>query len=146
MAHLSETRLLVLQGLRLKGFGEPPAIGAAVGLDETVVEEHLAKLQAEELVLRRDGRLSGWALTRDGRAEQERLVTEELVELGLVAEVRHAYERFLALNQGMLAACTDWQVRAEAPNDHTDAAYDNAVDRTFMNGLQRALGFFSQSR
>jgi hypothetical protein len=68
VARPSDPVFLVLHGLRLRGFGEPPAIGAVVGLDADTVAEHLADLHAQELVLRRDGRLAGWALTPSGRS------------------------------------------------------------------------------
>lgn len=127
MAHPSDPGFLVLHGLRLRGFGEPPAIAAVVGLDEATVEEHLAKHQAAELVLRRDGRLAGWALTRAGRDEQERLAAAEAEEAGITEAIRDAYRHFLSLNGRLLGLCTDWQVRGAAPNDHADAAYDEAV-------------------
>ena len=128
MGRASDTRFLVLHGLRLKGFGEPPAIAAAVGLDAATVEEHLAKLQAEELAVRREGRLAGWSLTRAGRAEQQQLAADDLAATSTTELVADAYRRFLALNAGMLAVCTDWQVRdGTTPNDHTDPAYDDAV-------------------
>jgi len=127
VAHPSDPGFLVLHGLRLKGFGEPPAVAAVVGLDEGTVEEQLAKHQAAELVLRRDGRLAGWALTRAGRAEQQRLAALEAEEAGLTESIRAAYQHFLSLNGRLLGICTDWQVRGQAPNDHTDAAYDAAV-------------------
>lgn len=127
MAHRSDRRFLVLHGLRLKGFGEAPAVAAVVGLDVDAVDEWLAKLQAEDLVLRREGRLTGWSLTPAGRAEQQRLAAEDAEEAGATAIVRRAYERFLALNGRLLGVCTDWQVRGEVPNDHADPAYDGAV-------------------
>lgn len=127
MGHLSDPRFLVLHGLRLKGFGEPPAIGAAVGLDAHLVEKQLPDLQEDELVVRRDGRLAGWALTREGRAEQQRLAADELAGTGTTDGVRAAYERFLGVNGELLAVCTDWQVRAGALNDHSDATYDHEV-------------------
>jgi hypothetical protein len=127
MAHPSEERFLVLHGLRMRGFGEPGPIAAVVGLDEDVVADNLAKLQAEDLVLRRDGRLAGWALNPLGREEQERLAQLDLAAAGAGAVVREGYERFLAVNAELLGVCTDWQVRDGAPNDHTDAAYDAAV-------------------
>ena len=127
MAPSSDPRFLVLHGVRLKGFGEPPAIAAVVGLDEATVEEHLDKLQADELVLRRDGRLPGWALTPAGRVEQQRLAAADAEAAGATDVVRDAYERFLSLNGRLLSVCTDWQVRGEAPNDHADAGYDTAV-------------------
>jgi hypothetical protein len=127
MAHGSNVRFLVLHGLRLKGFGEPPAIGAAVGLAADAVEAALPGLRDQGLVLRRDGRLAGWALTKEGRAEQQRLAAEDLVTSGANAAVRAGYEQFLIQNGHLLGVCTDWQVRDESPNDHTDAAYDRAV-------------------
>ena len=127
MAHRSEDRFLVLHGLRLRGFGEPGPIAAVVGLDAQTVADHLAKLQAEELVLRRDGRLAGWALTPVGRSEQERLAQDDLAAAGAEAVVRRGYEEFLRSNVELLGVCTDWQVRGGVPNDHTDAAYDGTV-------------------
>ena len=127
MAQPSDPRFLVLHGLRMKGFGEPPAIGAAVGLDAATVEEHLAKLQVEDLVLRREGRLAGWALTPAGRVEQQQLAAADAAAAGATEVVRDAYERFLSVNAGLLAVCTDWQVRGDTPNDHSDAAYDATV-------------------
>jgi hypothetical protein len=127
MPPASDVRFLVLHGLRLKGFGEAPGIADVVGLDAATVEEHLAKLQAEDLVLRRDGRLAGWSLTAAGRAEQQRLAADDAASAGATEAIRAAYERFLALNKELLGVCTDWQVKDEAPNDHADAEYDAAV-------------------
>ena len=127
MGHASETRFLVLHGLRLKGFGEAPAVAAAVGLDDATVDDHLAKLQAEELVLRRDGRLSGWTLTPSGRGEQQRLAGDELDATATRATVHDGYQRFLALNAHLLGICTAWQLQGEALYDHSDLAYDAEV-------------------
>jgi hypothetical protein len=127
VAHASDVRFLVLHGLRLKGFGEPPAIGGVVGLDASVVEDHLGKLQIDELVLRRDGRLAGWSLTPAGRLEQQRLAAEDAAAAGATSAVREGYERFLKLNGRLLGVCTDWQVRGDVPNDHTHPAYDAEV-------------------
>jgi hypothetical protein len=127
MAHHSEERFLVLHGLRLRGFGEPGPIAAVVGLDEQRVVDHLAKLQVEELVLRRDGRLAGWALTPLGRAEQEQLARLDLGAAGAADVVRDGYQRFVASNTELLGVCTDWQVRSGVPNDHADPAYDASV-------------------
>jgi hypothetical protein len=127
MGHRSDTRFLVLHGVRLKGFSEPAAIAAAVGLDEVTVSEHLAKLQIDELVLRRDGRLSGWTLTQAGRVEQQRLATADLAASGALEAIRAAYERFLAMNADFKVLCTDWQVRDGEIYDHADAAYNAGI-------------------
>jgi pyruvate,orthophosphate dikinase len=115
--------------VRLKGFGEPDAIGAIVGLDADQVEKHLAGLLAEELVLHRDGpRLTGWGPTAAGRAEQEHLLAEELDESGSRLAIAAAYQSFLTLNAPLLEICTAWQMKDESTlNDHADAAYDAAV-------------------
>jgi len=127
--HASDTRLLVLHGVRLKGFGEPDAIGAIVGLEADEVAKHLDGLLVEELVLRRDGpRLAGWGPTAAGRAEQERLLAEELDTSGARADVHAAYQRFLALNAPLLEICTAWQMKDESTiNDHGDSGYDQGV-------------------
>jgi hypothetical protein len=131
MAHASETRLLVLHGLRLKGFGEAAAVGALVGLDPAEVDAHLQSCRSSELVLYREGRLTGWALTPGGRDEQERLLKAELAACGAREVVDNAYHRFLALNHDLLEVCTSWQMTDEATlNDHTDATYDaRVIDR-----------------
>nr|MDQ3294535.1 MarR family transcriptional regulator [Actinomycetota bacterium] len=127
MGHRSDTRFLVLHGLRLKGFGEPPAIAAAVGLDDSAVTEHLAKLAADDLVLHRDGRLTGWTLTAAGRAEQQRLAAADLEASGALADIRAVYKRFLAMNQDFKVLCTDWQVRDGELYDHADDAYNTTI-------------------
>jgi len=46
----------------------------------------------------------------------------------LEQSVDRAYTRFLALNQELIRACNDWQVRpGGVPNDHRDPTYDWAV-------------------
>ena len=40
------------------------------------------------------------------------------------AGLKSHYHRFLELNEVFKQLCTDWQVRGDAQNDHTDAAYD----------------------
>ena len=131
MPHDSALDVMVLQGLRLKGFAEVPALADLLGQPESDVLDQLEKAAADELVVHREGRLSGWTLTPEGRAANERLLAEELDRLGFRDVVERAYERFLALNPEMLATCTRWQVRqddgAQTINDHSDPAYDAAV-------------------
>ncbi len=128
MTRPSEPRLLVLHGLRLKGFAMPEDVAAAVDVDTAVVETELASLQDAELVLFREGRLTGWALTAAGRAEQERLLGEELEASGGREVVTTAYKRFLDLNPELLGVCTAWQMKDESTlNAHDDPAYDGRV-------------------
>jgi hypothetical protein len=131
VATRSEPRFLVLHGLRLKGFAEAGPVADSSGLDAGEVEGHLQALAGEGLVARRDGRVSGWSLTPDGRGEHRRLVGEELDASGAKAVVDDAYRRFLALNPELLAVCTAWQLRPEGEasvvNDHSDPDHDRLV-------------------
>jgi DNA-binding MarR family transcriptional regulator len=124
----SDTRLLVLHGLRLKGFAGVEDVAEVTSVTTADVNRHLDELQVDELVLYRDGRLTGWALTPAGRAEHERLLAEELDALGCRAVVEDAYGRFLELNPDLLTVCTAWQMKDESTmNAHDDEDYDRGV-------------------
>ena len=131
MSTPSEPRTLVMHGLRLKGFAEPAGVGEAVGVPESDAKPVLDQLVTEGLATYRDGKLSGFSLTKDGRVEHARLLSEELDRTGTRAAVDDAYRRFLQLNTELLGVCTEWQLRDVAGqstvNDHSDAAYDAAV-------------------
>jgi hypothetical protein len=124
-------RLLVLHGVRLKGFAEAVAVADLWRLDVDEVDNELKELADEGLVQRRDGRVSGWSLTPEGRNEHGRMVAAELDEAGARAKVDAAYQGFRQVNPELLATCTAWQLRAtetgQAVNDHTDPAYDSSV-------------------
>ncbi|MEY2430556.1 MAG: hypothetical protein QOC92_281 [Acidimicrobiaceae bacterium] len=128
MADRSEPRLLVLHGLRLKGFAEVADLADLVRLEPAEVVAQLEELRGDELVLYREGRLTGWALTPAGRQAQEALLRSELAACGARDAIFDAYKRFLDLNTDLLAVCTAWQMKDEATiNDHTDAVYDKSV-------------------
>ena len=128
MADASRARLLVLHGLRLKGFSEAAGVAALVGLSERIVTEQLELLRSDDLVLYREGRLTGWALTPTGRTAQEAALKDELDARGARDDVLGAYKRFLDLNTDLLGICTAWQMKDETTlNDHSDPAYDADV-------------------
>ena len=131
MGHPSAPRLLVLHALRLKGFADTDVVARATGVPEPEVASHAQELAAAELVQRRDGKLAGWSLTKEGRAEHAALVAAELEESGQRDVVDAAYRGFLAANGDMLGTCTAWQLRDEGGNqvlnDHTDPDWDAAV-------------------
>ena len=131
MAHPSSPRLLVLHALRLKGFADTDVVARATGLPEPEVASHAQELASAELVQRRDGKLAGWSLTKEGRCEHAAQVAAELDESGQREAVDTAYRGFLAANGDMLGTCTAWQLRDEdgsqVLNDHSDAAWDAAV-------------------
>ncbi len=120
--------LLVLHGLRLAGFKAADKVAELVGLAVDDVEAELKGYADGGLAQYRDGRISGWSLTAQGRAEGERQLAAELDQAGCRDEVNGCYREFLALNQQMLAVCTDWQMSdSETLNAHADASYDAQV-------------------
>lgn len=131
MAHVSPPELLVPHVLRVKGFCDTPEVAATAGVDEGLAAGVLRSGVAAGEVLRRDGPRPGWSLTPAGRAAHGERLAAELEAAGARDVVDDAYRRFLALNEELLAVCTDWQLRTidgrQVPNDHTDAAHDAAV-------------------
>jgi hypothetical protein len=124
----SDPRLLVLHGLRLKGFAAADDVADVVRIAPVEVSQHLEDFQNANLVLYREGRLTGWALTPAGRSEHERLLAEELNANGCRQTVEDAYRRFLTLNPELLTVCTAWQMKDEATlNTHDDEHYDHEV-------------------
>jgi hypothetical protein len=131
MSTPSDPRTLVMHGLRLKGFAEAAGVGEAVGMPEAEAKPVLDQLVTDGLATYRDGKLSGFSLTKPGRVEHARLLTEELEQTGTRATIEAAYREFLQLNTELLSVCTEWQLRdvdgQSTVNDHADAAYDAAV-------------------
>jgi hypothetical protein len=129
--HESEPRLLVLHALRLKGTADAATVAATADLPADEVAEQLEKLAGEGLAAESSGALAGWSLTAAGRAEHRREVRREVDATGARPTVTGAYERFRALNAGVLDACSRWQVRTlggqMVRNDHRDRAYDARV-------------------
>lgn len=131
MSTPSDPRTLVLHGLRLKGFGEAAAIGEAVGIAEAEAKPLLDELVVEGHATYRDGRLSGFSLTKTGREHHAERLAAELEAAGARPAIEHGYRRFLDLNQDLLSICTAWQLREvdgeSLVNDHSDASYDAGV-------------------
>lgn len=130
MAHASDVRFLILHGLKLKGFAEAEALSICTGVKVEAVTKSLNELQAEGLILHRDGRISGFALTATGRTAHGELLAADVLASGQQALLHGNYESFLPLNAELLAVCTAWQVvdiENNVLNDHADAAYDAGV-------------------
>ena len=122
--------LLVLQGLRLKGFIEAASLADFVGLPLNVVEDVLRHAGSAGLAQFRDGSRSGWSLTADGRKENDRMLADELDRTSRREDLEGRYREFLELNRRMLDVCTRWQVKDvenQVLNDHEDEAYDAEV-------------------
>ncbi len=131
MAHPSTPRLLALHTLRLKGIAEADEVAAYMLVDPAPIHEVLEQLADEDLVTYRHGRIPGYLHTPEGRVVGERLVADELHDLGLEEQVRAAYDGFLEVNERFLDLCTRWQLRTvdgtPQPNRHDDTDYDRAV-------------------
>ena len=123
----SDPGFLVLHALRLKGFADTPVVAALTRLDEADATKYLEAASGEGQATRRDGRISGWALTPDGRTRHAELIQEELEASGTRPAIEDGYRRFLEHNHSLLSVCTDWQLRDGALNDHSDAAYDETI-------------------
>lgn len=128
---MSSPELLVVHALRLKGFADADALAEAAGLSVDEANPILDGLVAAERSRFRDGARTGYSLTKDGRAYGEELLSAELSAAGARSDVDAAYQRFLTMNQGFLALCTDWQTRtvdgAQVLNDHSDEGYDAEI-------------------
>ena len=132
MGHASEPAFVVLHALRLKGFAQPDVIAATTALPEGEIGKILDGAAADGLAQKREGRISGWALTGAGRERHAKLLSEEVEAAGCRDTVDDAYRRFLDVNRDLLQVCTDWQMRpgpdgSQVVNDHSDAKYDQAV-------------------
>jgi hypothetical protein len=128
MAAASDAELLVLLALRLRTLADADTLAAAASTEVAATESVLGDLEARGLARSREGRVSGWMLTADGRDACGARLSAELDSTGTRQAVADAYERFLTVNQSLLDLCTRWQLRdGDVVNDHTDAAHDAAV-------------------
>lgn len=124
----SSADLVVLHAVRIGGVATTGAIAQRSGVDVDRAGAILAAAADAGFVRFATGRLEGWVQTPEGRVEVERRLAVELDACGGRDEVAAAHRAFLELNPRMLAACTDWQLRADGVrNDHTDAAWDAAA-------------------
>jgi hypothetical protein len=130
----SAVELLVLHAVRLRGMADNRAVAQRCGVGRKVADELLLDHQAYGWITWSEfAGVGGWSLTDPGRAENERRLAAELRAVaGGDAAVRAAHERFLPLNDRLLRACTDWQIRpvpgaAMAANDHRDPDWDGRV-------------------
>jgi hypothetical protein len=127
MGHTSDPDFLVLHGLRLKGFAEVWILAELTAVAEPEVHRRLTLAAAGELVLRRDGRISGWTLTPTGRARHAELLDADVAAAGCRDALTEVYPRFGEVNAELKALCTDWQLRGGVPNDHSDSGYDAGI-------------------
>lgn len=115
--------------LRVQGVASVERIAVAAGTSVDNAVSSLGSLRHSGLAEERSGRVSGYTLTAKGADVVDQLLTAE----GLRGdpELNECYERFMLINERVLKASTDWQVRrdgsAEVANDHSDPRYDASV-------------------
>jgi hypothetical protein len=124
---------LCLHGLRLLGAADAPRVAARFGLNTDETHESLLDYEAVGWTARSDfGGVRVWSLTDAGRTENERQLAEELDTCSGRDAVTRAHTSFVPLNERLLQAATDWQLRPMpgaplASNDHTDFRWDDRV-------------------
>ena len=67
MSYQSESSLLILHTLRIRGFVQSSEIVVSTGLKLEEVENCLDLFRENSLVSYREGRIEGWMLTQAGR-------------------------------------------------------------------------------
>lgn len=125
------SRLDLLHVLRLRGLVEAAELSRLLGRPTATVVDMLEDEQRRGTVVHHTGRLSGWSLTTEGRAEGEQLLAAELDRNRRRGDLEAGYREFLELNRELLAICAAWQTvtidGVEVVNDHSDSSHDRSV-------------------
>jgi hypothetical protein len=116
---------LVLHALRVRGWVTPAGFVNTLGsfpadLISPLVEAGLVRhLEPRDM----------YGLLPPGK-DRHLALLDELASADVQAGLSACYGRFLELNDVFKRLCTDWQMRGDQPNDHSDAAYDRGcIDR-----------------
>ena len=92
----SPAAALTLHAVRLLGFADTDRVAARYGLDRDGTASLLEDFRADGWVRRSEfAGTTGWSLTDLGRAEDERLLADELAAAGASGTVRDVHERFV---------------------------------------------------
>ncbi|MDT0442533.1 hypothetical protein [Streptomyces johnsoniae] len=115
----------VLHALVVKGMAQSAPLAEITGRGTDEVLRELEALRTEGLATHMERR-GLWRVTPKGRARHGELMDEDVPAHDRDL-LRPGYEHFVPLNGRFKDTCTRWQVRDGVPNDHTDAAYDEAL-------------------
>ncbi|HZB41940.1 MAG TPA: putative PEP-binding protein, partial [Ilumatobacter sp.] len=116
---LAVDEALVLHTLRVRGFVTPDGFRESLGTYPADIVADLVAAGQVRHIEKRDM----YGLLPPGKERQEALI-DSYAGPDVQARLKAHYDRFLELNEVFKQLCTDWQVRGDAQNDHTDAAYD----------------------
>lgn len=128
----TDPEVLALCAVRLAPLRQPDRMVVVANLPESTLVEQLDRLVERGVARHHTTEPPGWTLSPAGHAELEARLAAELDAGGLRPEVTGIYERFLPLNERLLAVVTDWQVRVGSDgslevNRHDDPEADAAV-------------------
>lgn len=126
MVHSSTPHFQTFHALRIKGFANVDTLVEMTAIATDVVEQTLAALAEAGLVQFRENR-GLWQLTADGRVAHVEQLAADTKGVDVAAALGVHYEPFIACNSEFKELCGAWQLRGDAPNDHTDSAYDAEV-------------------
>lgn len=113
--------LLTLHAVRLLGFADTLEVAARFSLDSHLVESRLIDAGVNGFVSRSTfAGTSGWSLSSQGRAENERLLAEELDRAGARGMVLAVHDDFADFNTGVVSACSAIQLQSAATQDAMD--------------------------
>ena len=128
------TDLALLQAVRLKGgMADADALARLTGRGTDEVTASLEALVAAEQVQERRGR---YRLMPPGREPLREALAQERAGVDSAA-LEEVWVAFTACDHELKALLQDWQLRGGVPNDHTDAAYDQAVVARVVDLHQR---------
>lgn len=117
--------LTVLRLVGLKGRVAPEVAAHGLGANRDRLDALCLELVERGLCAHAGG--GGLRLTPDGHRRLSTLLAEERMNCDQAVAGR-LYREFCGFNGELKQIITDWQLRDNAtPNDHTDAAYDQAV-------------------
>jgi pyruvate,orthophosphate dikinase len=123
----------LLRLLALKGRAGLDVLTEALAISRDEVKAAYAPLCAQQWCA---GNGNGLHLTAAGREHLNALLHEERARVDATALVP-LYEAFCVLDAELKQTVTAWQLRAGAPNDHEDPAYDDQVLARLMVVHQR---------
>lgn len=113
--------LLTLHSVRLLGFADTDAVAERFARDRAMVESELIDAGVNGFVSYSTfAGSSGWSLSSRGRAENERLLADELDNAGARDTVLAVHDAFGGLNKSVVEACSAVQLQAAAKGHATD--------------------------
>lgn len=133
--------LLTLHAVRLLGFADTASVAHRFRQEPGDVELLLIDAGVRGWAVSSTFSGSrGWSLTMDGRAENERLLAEQLNSAGGQAAVNGVLADFGALNEEVVAACSRLQLEWLSAGYRPNLAIDAQTHQRFTRALTSLIG------